>query len=69
MVKKHFCDRCGVDIKNSSDEFEDMFNSVSAEFEKKTKITQPELCKKCLVGYQKIISEVNKKIIDYVRGK
>lgn len=67
MVKKHFCDKCGKDINIQSDDFDNVFNSVSSEFGEKSPITQPELCDKCLKGYRKIIAEANKKIASYLR--
>lgn len=67
MVKKHFCDRCGKEFEKKSDEFIDMFTSVSSELKNKSPINQPELCSKCFKGYDKIITETNKKIIDYVK--
>lgn len=67
MVRKHFCDKCGKDIDVQSDDFDEIFESVSLGFGKKSHINQPELCKKCLKGYNKIITETNKKIESYVK--
>ncbi len=69
MVEKHFCDRCGKGIDIQSDDFYNLFNSVSSAIEKvgkESQITQPQLCRKCEKGYKKIIKETNKKIADYL---
>jgi len=69
MVKKHFCDKCGKEINNvSSNDFDEMFNSVSSRFGGETPVLQPQLCEKCEKGYNKIIDETNNKIKDYLNG-
>lgn len=65
MVKKHFCDKCGKDIEKTTDDFDEMFDKYS--FGGKHPVNQAELCKKCSIGYKKIIDETNKKIADYIR--
>ncbi len=67
MVKKHFCDRCGKDLGIRQDAFDEVFEKISSAFEEEDEdqITQPQLCRKCMKGYEKIIKETNKKIEDY----
>lgn len=67
MVRKHFCDKCGKEIDKEYDDFEDMFDHVSSGFGKGSKIIEPQLCKNCERGYNKIIKEVNKKIKVYLK--
>ncbi len=65
MVEKHFCDRCGKDIDIQSDGFDEIVDNVSSAFGKDLQITRPQLCRRCMKGYKKIIEETNKKIKDY----
>jgi len=70
MVTKQWCDRCGKEIQTKKDDFDNIFESVSCAFEEGQQlIKKPELCNKCKVGYDKIISKVNKDIINYIKSK
>lgn len=63
MVRKSFCDRCDKEIDSELDGFDEVFDMV---LDKKPETLKVHLCKKCEKGYDKIIKEANKKILDYI---
>lgn len=67
MVKKCFCDKCGIEVNSSSDSFDDLFNEGVSLFEDEPLIIQPHLCSNCNKGYVKIIKRTNKEIEDYLQ--
>lgn len=70
MVQKTYCDRCGELMEVNLDEvdfFDETFKGMSSKFlKKKTPFKEPQLCKKCKKGYDKIIEEANDKIDEYI---
>jgi|TARA_Y100000310_G_scaffold70252_1_gene65834 hypothetical protein len=74
MVKKAFCDRCGIELKEEEPhltDFNEIFESVNDSFNEpldgKEGLLKAQLCWDCSKGYEKIVKETNKKIKEYIK--
>ena len=70
MAKKYICDRCEREtIPPEEDDFGEIFESIGFGESQKHSLLKPLLCEKCQKGYDRILSDTNKKIKNYLSEK